>query len=96
MRHGQNSKTEWFSGLQYEGPYIGNRKHGVNGKLDFKNMNLTQNEQDYSTGPIEWILDKPKDRFDLPVRLKKNADKKIEMDDSIMMLSAAMYLAELP
>jgi len=31
MRNGPDSKTEWFSGLTYEGPYRDDRKHGPNG-----------------------------------------------------------------
>lgn len=51
---------------------MSNRKHGTNGKLDYKKINLTQNEQDYSSGQLDWKMDQPKGGFVLPVRSKKN------------------------
>jgi len=95
MRSGPSSKTEWFSGLTYEGPYRDDRKHGPNGQLDFKKINITKNEQDYSTGPVDWHRDHPKVPFVLPARIAKNAEMKALVEGRLLVMVSSFIFAEM-
>jgi len=95
MKNGSSSKTEWFSGLTYKGPYRDDRKHGPNGELDFKQISLTKNEQNYSTRPIDWHHGHPKVPFRLPARISKNAEMKLITEGRMALFAASFIFMDL-